>query len=164
MMLSIIVACSENGVIGIDNRLPWRLPEDLRHFKALTMGKPLIMGRKTFDSIGRPLPGRFTLVVTRQPDWSQEGVITCASIDEALHRARDFLSPGQQEVMVAGGEEIYRQCLPLCRRIYLTRVAMTVAGDAHFPRIGSEWREVESQAGVSESRGIHYTFVTLERI
>lgn len=165
MMLSIIVACGENGVIGVNNRLPWRLPEDLQHFKRLTMGKPMIMGRKTFDSIGRPLPGRTTLVVTRDPGWHREGVVTCGSIDEAVVRAGDFLTEGQQEIMVVGGEEIYRQCLPKARRIYLTRVSVAVDGDAFFPHMdSSQWREVGVEKGYSASAGLRYIFVTLEKV
>ena len=164
MILSIIVAASRNNVIGRDNGLPWRLPEDLRHFKQLTMGKPLIMGRRTFDSIGRPLPGRTMLVVTRQPGWHRDGVIVCASPAEAIARAETLLQPGQEEVMVAGGEEIYRQCLPRVDRIYLTRVDVDVDGDARFPDIdGDQWRTVEDSGNYSEGAGLYYRFMTLEK-
>lgn len=165
MMLSIIVACGENRVIGVNNTLPWRLPEDLQHFKKITMGKPMIMGRKTFDSIGRPLPGRTTLVVTRNARWRRKGVITCGSVEQALQRACEYLSPDQQEIMVVGGEEIYRQCLPEARRIYLTRVAMVVDGDAFFPELDcNQWREIETEQGCSAETGVHYIFMTLEKI
>lgn len=164
MMLSIVVACSENGVIGSDNSLPWHLPEDLRHFKALTMGKPLVMGRKTFDSIGRPLPGRTTLVVTRQRDWQREGVITCNSLESALATAQSLLTAEQQEVMVVGGEDIYRQCLPQVARIYLTKVAATVAGDAFFPAIrAQDWRTESEEKGYSTTANLHYSFMILGR-
>jgi dihydrofolate reductase len=163
-MISIIVACSRNWVIGINNSLPWRLPEDLRHFKNVTMGKPMIMGRKTFDSIGRALPGRTTLVVTRQQDWRRQGVRVCATIDDALAQARLCLIPGQSEVMIVGGEQIYRQCLPQVKRIYLTRVEIDADGDAFFPELDqSQWRQLAREEGYSESAGLNYSFITLER-
>jgi len=164
MILSIIVACGENGVIGVNNSLPWHLPEDLRHFKSLTMGKPLIMGRKTFDSIGRPLPGRVTIVVTRQEDWRREGVIVAGSLEEAIRRAEGCLSESQQEVMIAGGEDIYRQSLPLCQRIYLTKVEIAVDGDAFFPRLlCDDWFQVACDVGTSAAGDLHYSFITLEK-
>jgi len=164
MILSIIVACSRNWVIGANNSLPWRLPEDLRHFKDVTMGKPMIMGRKTFDSIGKALPGRITVVVTRQQGWQREGVLVCATIEEALISARACLTPEQQEIMVVGGEQIYRQCLPLVERIYLTRVDADVAGDAFFPAIDfDEWLSLVEQKGYSQAAGLGYSFLTLER-
>jgi len=165
MKLALIVAMSRDRVIGRDNSLPWHLPEDLRHFKAVTMGKAMIMGRKTYDSIGRPLPGRTTLVVTRQPDWSAPGVTPCAGIDEALAAARALLPTlKQEEVMVVGGADIYRQCLPLAAKIYLTRVDVAVAGDVFFPELDArEWRVVAEEAGYSEQANLHYSFVTLVR-
>jgi dihydrofolate reductase len=133
MTLALVVACSRNGVIGKDNALPWHLPEDLKHFKAVTMGKPMIMGRKTFDSIGRPLPGRTTLVVTR-------------------------------EIAVVGGEEIYRQCLPLADVIHLTEVDVVVEGDAFFPALDDTvWVERSRQPGYSEQADLRYCFICLEK-
>lgn len=165
MMLSLIVACSRNGVIGVDNRLPWRLPEDLKHFKRVTMGKPLIMGRKTYDSIGRPLPGRTTVVVTRQPGWRAEGVIVCSSLEDAIGRAQGALGPGDDEVIVAGGEQIYRQCLDRADRIYLTRVEIDVEGDARFPALDMAcWRSIEETGGYSEGAGLYFYFVTYEKV
>jgi dihydrofolate reductase len=164
MDISIIVACANNGVIGRENALPWYLPEDLKHFKGLTMGKPMIMGRKTFESIGRPLPGRTSLVVTRQHNWRSGGVIRCASVEEALQTAKTLLTGNQQEVMVIGGADIYRQVLPLATRIYQTVVDADVAGDAHFPALDlSQWQCEESVSGVSEKTGLAYRFVTLVR-
>lgn len=164
MQISIIVACSRNGVIGVDNSLPWRLPEDLRHFKDVTMGKPMIMGRKTFDSIGRALPGRTTLVVTRQRDWQREGVEVCSTLDAALARAEQYLTAEQREVMIVGGEQVYRQCLPLASRIYLTRIDADVDGDAFFPEFDqSQWRQLVREDGCSSTAGLKFSFVTLAR-
>ncbi len=148
MTVSIIVACSRNNVIGRDNALPWHLSEDLRHFRQTTMGKPMIMGRKTFDAIGRPLPGRTTLVVTRQRDWRREGVVVCASLAQALAEARRHLAADSDEIIIAGGEEIYRQSLDLADQVYLTRVEMEVEGDAFFPELdGADWEKGEEEAG-----------------
>ncbi|MEA2694283.1 MAG: dihydrofolate reductase, partial [Acidobacteriota bacterium] len=116
-----------NRVIGDGNRLPWRLPEDLARFKRLTMGGTLILGRKTYESIGRPLPGRKTVVVSRQPGYAPEGVLVARSIEEALERA------GEGNVWIAGGAEIYRQALDKAERLYLTRIEAEVPGDAFFP-------------------------------
>lgn len=163
MILGLIVAMSENRVIGNGNRLPWHLPEDLRHFKAVTMGKPLIMGRKTYESIGRPLPGRTILVVTRQPGWRAEGVEVFGGIEAALARARE-LAPGDAEALVAGGEDVYRQCLPLVQRLYITEVGTRVEGDARFPMLESgQWRETASESGYSQRAGLHYRLMTLVR-
>ena len=116
MKLSIVVAASDNDVIGVGNQLPWRLPDDLKRFKALTLGKPVVMGRKTYASIGRPLPGRLNIVISRQAGLALEGVVTVRSIDEALAAAKDA-----PEVMVIGGGEIYRQILSRVQTIHLTR-------------------------------------------
>lgn len=164
MQLSIIVAWAKGGVIGVDNKLPWHLPEDLRHFKSLTMGKPMIMGRKTYDSIGRPLPGRTSIVVTRQLGWHPEGVVVVHSVAEALVRAADFLSADNKEVMVIGGADIYRQLLPEACRIYLTEVDIEVAGDAVFPQLQwSQWQVSDLEEGISESNGLGYRFKKLVR-
>ncbi len=164
MTLAIIVACSRNRVIGRDNGLPWHLPEDLKHFKAVTMGKPMIMGRKTFESIGRPLPGRTTLVVTRQPDWGAEGVVVCRNLDEALEVANKFVPAEDPEIIVAGGEEIYRQCLPLADRIYLTRVETEVEGDAFFPELdGNDWTVRSREDHVSAKSGLAFSIIQLNR-
>ena len=162
--LAIIVACSRNRVIGRDNSLPWHLPEDLKHFKAVTMGKPLIMGRKTYESIGRPLPGRTTLVVTRQPTWQARGVVVCRSLEQALEQAQWFVPAEDPEIIVAGGEEIYRQCLPLADRVYLTRIDQDVEGDAVFPELDySEWADCSREDHVSEKTGLAFSIIHLKR-
>lgn len=156
--LSIIAAVARNGVIGIENRLPWRLPEDLRHFKRLTLGHHLIMGRKTFESIGRPLPGRVTVILTRDPGYRAEGCLTAGSIDDALRLCGD-----DPEVFVVGGAELYAQLLPRAERLYLTEIDADFAGDAFFPAFDrSQWAEVGREPHVSDT-GLAYAFVTYQR-
>jgi dihydrofolate reductase len=160
MLISLIVAMDEASVIGRDNALPWRLPEDLKRFKALTMGKPILMGRKTFESIGRPLPGRENLVLTRSPGWYREGATTVHSINEAIASAK-----GAAELIVIGGEEVFKAALPLARRIYLTEVHAHVAGDTTFPPFDRlQWRETWRSARPADERhAFAMTFLTLER-
>lgn len=169
MILSLIVAAADRGVIGQGNALPWRLPEDLKRFKALTMGKPIIMGRKTFDSIGKPLPGRMNIVVSRQPDLALSGCSVVSSLPEAIATAMagyDEVDASADEVMIIGGADIYRQALPLAQRIYLTRVHASVAGNATFPTLSAaQWREVAHEDYPADERHAHaYSFLTLERI
>jgi len=130
-MINLVVAYGKKREIGINNRLPWRIPEDLKNFKALTMGGVLLMGRKTFDSIGRALPGRKTIVLTRSKEWSHPDVETAGSLEEAFDKAE---SAGT-EIFVVGGSEIYRQALPLCQRLFLSRVEWTGEADAFFPLV-----------------------------
>lgn len=132
-----IVAMTPAGVIGLDGDMPWRLSSDLRRFKRLTMGGVLIMGRRTYDSIGRPLPGRRTIVVTRSPDWSSEGVDSASSPEKALEIA------GEQRCFVVGGAEIYRQLLPYCYELWLTRVWSTVEGDTKLSIDLSQFKVIE---------------------
>lgn len=135
--ISLIVAMTPEGVIGRDNDLPWRIPADLKHFKAMTMGKSMIMGRRNFESIGRPLPGRTSIILTRDPDYRAEGCRVVHSVDDAISAAEG------PEIMVIGGAEIYRLFLPLASTIYLTRVHADVPGDVHFPTVDwSQWRLV----------------------
>jgi len=155
-----MVAMAQNGVIGRDNSLPWRLPEDLKRFRAFTLGKPILMGRKTFESIGRPLPGRTNLVLTRDRSWSAPGVIVVHSVEDALAHASS-----SNELVVIGGAEIYRLVLPFARRIYLTHVHADVPGDITFPEFDStQWADVEcSSQPADEEHAYPLTFVTLER-
>jgi dihydrofolate reductase len=161
MKLSFVVAASDNDVIGVGNQLPWRLPDDLKRFKALTMGKPVLMGRKTLDSIGRALPGRRNIVVSRQPTLAVDGVIAARSIDEALAAAQDA-----PEVMVIGGAQVYRQLLPRTQTIHLTRVHTSLAGDAFLPALEPRaWREVDREPHAADDRhALAFTFITLERV
>lgn len=158
--VTLIVAMDEGGIIGRKGRLPWRQPADLLHFKVLTMGKPILMGRKTFDSIGKPLPGRTNLVLTRDAGWTREGTIAVHTLDEALAHAKDA-----GELMVIGGEEIFRMALPLAQRVHLTRIHAHVQGDARFPAVDwSAWRETERQAFAADEKHAHaMTFLTFER-
>ncbi len=135
-MVSIIVAMGRNGVIGKDNSLIWHLPADLKYFKHTTMGKPVIMGRKTFDSVGKPLPGRTNIIVTRRKDYGVPGCLTAGSVEQAIE-----LVAGEPEVFIAGGGEIYRQALPLADRLYITIIDHDFDGDTFFPDISEKrWK------------------------
>ncbi|MEE2692898.1 MAG: dihydrofolate reductase [Pseudomonadota bacterium] len=144
MRVALVVAAAENGVIGSGGGLAWRISDDLKWFKRATLGKPIVMGRKTFDSIGRALPGRANIVVTRSPSFTASGVLRAATVDEALAiAAQEAGKAGAEEICIIGGGEIYRQTINLADRIYLTRVAARVDGDTRFPRIDrDEWREM----------------------
>ena len=162
MTISIIAALASNNVIGQGNRMPWHLSADLKRFKALTMGHHLIMGRKTFASIGRPLPGRTTIVVTRQDDFRADDVVAAPSIDRALDIAR-----GDAEVFIAGGAEIYEQMIHRADRMYLTRVHAEVDGDAVFPDFDdvTEWSLTDSEHHEPDEKNpLPYSFLTYERV
>jgi dihydrofolate reductase len=150
-VISLIVAASTNNVIGVKGDLPWRLSADLKRFKALTMGKPIVMGRKTYESIGRPLPGRQNIVITRQDRYAPEGCTVVQSVDAALAAAADA-----QEVMIIGGGHIYAAFMPMADRIYLTRVEANIEGDTYLPEIDlAEWREVSRQAQPADADNDH---------
>jgi dihydrofolate reductase len=164
MKISLIVAVSRNGAIGLNNQLPWYLPEDLKYFKSVTMGKPLIMGRKTFDSIGRPLPGRANIVLTRDPQWTSDGVKVVQSVEQALVAGEIACEAADvDEIMVIGGEQIYRMTIDLADRIYLTQVDTDVEGDAFFPDIDlNNWSQ--TRVKLSEIIDKHpYRFLVLDR-
>ena len=169
MTISLIVAMSENRVIGAGGDLPWHLPADLKHFKATTLGKPIIMGRKTFDSIGRPLPGRRNIVVTRNREWSREGVDVVESVEAAVTLAKGAGAKGTgakdtDEVMITGGAQIYAQAMAMVDRLYITEVALTVMGDTCFPEFDvSDWREVSRDAHPAEDDKPAYAFIVYER-
>ncbi|GGF23536.1 dihydrofolate reductase [Hymenobacter cavernae] len=160
-MIAFVVAVAENGVIGRDNQLIWHLPADLRHFKELTLGHPIIMGRRTFESIGRPLPKRTNIVVTRHLGWQAEGCIAAYSVPTALELAQQT----DEQVFVIGGAEIYRQALSAADTIYLTEVHHSFEGDAVFPEINhSEWRETTRERHEPDEKHAYaYSFVTLQR-
>ncbi len=141
MIISIIAAMDENRGIGIQNKLPWHLPGDLKRFKELTLGHHIILGRKTFESIGKPLPGRTSIIVTHQKEYTLPGCLITHSLEEALEMAR---CAGQSEVFIAGGAQIYAQALPIAHKIYLTVVHSIVQADTFFPHIDGSWKEVES--------------------
>jgi dihydrofolate reductase len=160
VIVSIIAAMDRNRLIGNNNQLPWHLPADLAHFKKLTMGKPIIMGRKTYESIGRPLPGRTNIVMTRSGDFHPEGVMVASSLEQALEMAA-----GEEEVMVIGGSTIYQLALPAAERLYITYVDNSYEGDAWFPALDTgQWRVIASEEhAADEKNSSDYRFVTYER-
>lgn len=158
MHINVIAAMAKNRTIGIKNTLPWHLPEDLKHFKTLTMGHHIVMGRKTFESIGRPLPGRTTVIVTRDSSYRAEGCLTAHSIDAAIQACGD-----DPEVFFVGGADLYSQVLARADRLYLTEIQREYEGDAHFPAFDRQaWRESARDAQVSAA-GLAYHFVTYDR-
>lgn len=168
MHIALIVALAQNRVIGRNNQLPWYLPNDLKYFKRVTMGKPVIMGRKTFESIGKPLPGRTNIVVSRQADYRlPDGVRLANSLDQALDiAAADALVNSVDEIMVIGGAELYNMALPRVNRLYMTQVHADIEGDAYFPDWQPQlWREVARESFAAEGPNPYdYSFVVLERI
>ena len=157
--LTLVVAVDEKRGIGIDNKLPWHLPEDLAHFKRTTMGHPIIMGRKTFDSIGRPLPNRRNIVITRNPEWKRDGVEAVPSLEAAL-----ALVGGTPSCIIGGGQ-IFAEALPIADRMVMTEIAKTFACDAFFPEFDKgKWKEVARETHHSESNGFDYAYVTYERL
>ncbi len=163
--LSLIAALGENRVIGVDNSMPWHLPGDFKYFKATTLGKPIIMGRKTWDSLGRPLPGRLNLVVTRQTDLQLEGAEVFTSLDAAVERAEAWAAEqGVSEVMLIGGAQLYAQGLEQADRLYLTRVALRPEGDAWFPEFDeAEWALVSNVDNPPVDDKPAYSFEVWER-
>ncbi|WP_256674182.1 MULTISPECIES: dihydrofolate reductase [Pseudomonas] len=163
--LCLIAALADNRVIGRDNQLPWRLPADLKHFKALTLGKPIIMGRKTWDSLGRPLPGRLNLVVSRLPGLQLEGAEVFASLEAAIVRAEQWAhEQGVDELMLIGGAQLYQQALPLAARLYLTRVELSPEGDAWFPEFdAAAWHCTASETFAPLEQAPAYAFETWTR-
>lgn len=161
--VALIVAVSRNGVIGRDGALPWHLPEELQHFKRLTLGKPIIMGRLTWESLGRPLPGRPNIVISRSPDYEAPGALVVPDLEAALAHA-SLLLGADSEIMIIGGAQIYRAALPLADRIYRTRVDVEVAGDTVFPELDpTAWRVIESRSQSSPASGLNYTLEVLVR-
>lgn len=162
MPLSILVAVAENGVIGCRGALPWHLSADLRRFKRLTMGHTIVLGRKTWESIGRPLPGRRMVVVSRQATYRVNGARVVSSLPQAFEVARES---GDQQPFVVGGAQIYHQALPLATRLYLTRVLADVTGDTHFPAFSAvDWQLVESEPHEADARNDHpYCFEVYQR-
>ena len=156
MIISLIAAMDENRLIGVQNGLPWHLPADFKHFKAVTMGKPVIMGRKTFESIGRPLPGRTNVVISRN-GFIAEGVVCVDNIDAALEQVKDA-----EEVMIIGGASFYEQMLPKAERMYLTHVKATCEGDAWFPEFDpAEWEVIKSERFNADEKN-NYSFEIIE--
>lgn len=167
MKLTLIAAMARNRVIGHDNRLPWHLPEDLRHFRALTIGKPLLMGRRTWESIGRALPGRTSIVLSTKPMPALPGVLGASDLGAALELARR-LAPedAAAECMVIGGAQVYRLTLPCARRIHLTQIEADIEGDTYFPALEPrEWGQTACVEGVGETEPHwRFRFLTFERL
>lgn len=165
MEISLIVAYGRNRVIGVDGQLPWRLPDDLRWFKAATLGKPVVMGRKTYESIGKALPKRPNIVITRNPDFRADDVTVVNEVSEALRTAeREAKALDACEIMVIGGGEIFDATLRLAARIYLTEVDVTVEGDAYFPALDErDWRELFCEGVPAEEGRPAHCFRILER-
>ncbi|MGO2010209.1 dihydrofolate reductase [Vreelandella alkaliphila] len=164
--IAMIVAMAKNRVIGVEGKLPWYLPEDLKFFKRMTQAKPLVMGRKTYASIGKPLPNRLNIVVTRDTNFAAEGVRICHELPAALALAdQQATIEAAEEIMVMGGGEIYRQALPHAQRLYITEVDIDVDGDAVFPELSmEEWQEVQRVAGNPAEGQPQYDFVVYERV
>jgi len=156
--LSMIVAVAHDGVIGVNNTLPWHLPEDLKRFRALTMGHHIIMGRKTYDSLGRLLPGRTTVIVTRNENYKVEGALVAHSLEAAIALCED-----DEEVFLIGGAELYQTGLKLAHKLYITEIELDVVGDSFFPKlVSTEWQETEREAHTSE-KGLKFSYVTYLR-
>ncbi|MFC5411014.1 dihydrofolate reductase [Larkinella bovis] len=162
MLISLIAAVAENGVIGRDNDLVWRLPDDFKYFKQTTSHHPVLMGRKTFESLGKPLKDRLNVVITRNPDYQPEGVVVVDSLQKALAEAR---KTGISEAFVIGGAEVYKEALPLADRLYVTEVKASVEGDAHFPEFDRvEWQERSRRHHAADERhAFAFDFVVWER-
>jgi dihydrofolate reductase len=158
--VSLIVAVADNGVIGRENALPWHLPEDLKRFKRITLGKPVVMGRKTFESIGKPLPGRLNIVMTRAAGYRREGVTVAHDVEGALRAAGAV-----EEVMIIGGSDLFRLFLPRAMRVYITRVHGDVAGDVYWPALDAgEWHVAQSEEFAADERHAYpMTFESWER-
>jgi dihydrofolate reductase len=158
-MISFVVAMDENRAIGKDNDLPWYLPNDLKHFKKTTMGKPIVMGRKTYESIGKPLPGRENIVVTRDQSYEAEGTTIVHSVDEVLQI-------NAEEICVIGGSEIFKQFLPVADRLYITEIHHTFEADTYFPELNdNEWNEVSRTVGIVDEKNKYpHEFVVYEKI
>ncbi len=164
--VALIVAMAENCVIGRDNQLPWYLPEDLKYFKKVTMGKPIVMGRKTFESIGKPLPGRTNIVVTRNADFQPEGVRVVSTVEQAIALGKSIaIVNGVREIMVIGGAEIYEACLPVVDRLYLTHVHAEVEGDAYFPVVDwADWSlQISERFEAEGGNPYDYSFAVYQR-
>ncbi|WP_286233621.1 type 3 dihydrofolate reductase [Thalassotalea sediminis] len=159
-VLSMIVAHAADRVIGKDNDMPWHLPADLAYFKNTTLGKPVIMGRKTYESIGRPLPGRLNIVISRDDNYKADGITVVTSVEQALHEAGDV-----EEIMVIGGGAIYQHCLPSAQRLYVTHIDAEIDGDTQFPDYSEGWQKVSSELRKADEKNAYdLDFCVYERI
>lgn len=160
-MISLIVAHDPHRVIGTNNELPWHIPEDLKYFKEETMGKAMVMGRKTYESIGRPLPGRLSIVITRDETYmAAEGVVIVHNVGDAIEKAREYAD----EVMVIGGAEIFKMTLPIADRLYITEIHEAFDGDTFFPAYGENWRLKKETEVKTSKTGTTYSYLIYERV
>lgn len=159
-MISLLVAHDTNKIIGLNNELPWHIPEDLAYFKKISMGKAMVMGRKTYESIGRPLPGRLSIVVTRNESFIAEGAIVVHNLKDAIARAEEYAG----EVMIIGGAEIFRLAMEIADRLYITNIQKSYAGDTFFPDYGPEWKLVSASENHFTEDGFPYSFEVYERL
>ena len=168
--IAMIAAMANNRIIGADNDMPWHLPADLKHFKSVTLGKPVIMGRKTYESIGKALPGRHNIVISMQTQYQLDDADVVHSVAEALHLAKETQFKSAQpasEIMIIGGGKLYKAMLPAAQRLYLTFIDLNVAGDTEFPdyNLHANWHQVSSQPHTADEKNpYNYTFVCLDRV
>lgn len=158
-MISLLVAHDLNRVIGVNNDLPWHIPEDLAYFKKMSMGKAMVMGRKTYESIGRPLPGRLSIIVTRNESYTVEGAVVVHNLKDAIARAEEYA----EEVMIIGGAEIFRTALEVADRLYITHIQKQYDGDTFFPSYGPEWKLISTSENHITEDGIPYSFLVYEK-
>jgi len=158
-MISLLVAHDLNRVIGANNDLPWHIPEDLAYFKKMTLGKSIVMGRKTFESIGRPLPGRLNIVLTKNENYTAEGVLVFNDLNEAIEKAREH----NEEVMIIGGAEIFKMALEIADRLYITLIEKHFEGDTFFPPYDFDWKITSTSEKELSKNGIPYTFFVYEK-
>jgi dihydrofolate reductase len=158
-MISLIVAHDLNRVIGLDNKMPWHIPKELAYFKEKTMGKAIVMGRNTFESIGRPLPGRLNIVITRNTSYEFEGVKVVHSIEEAIETANKH----HEEVMIIGGEQIFKEVLPYADLMYVTLIQHEYEGDTYFPFYDQDWEIISTSDTITTDNGIQYTYMVYKR-
>lgn len=158
-MISLLVAHDLNRVIGVNNDLPWHIPEELAYFKKVSMGKAMIMGRKTYESIGRPLPGRLNVIITRNEEYTAEGAVIVHDLQEAIEKAKSF----SDEIMIIGGAEIFRLAIGIADRLYITLIQNHFEGDTFFPSYGSEWHLVSTSEDHFSKEGIPYTYLVYDR-
>lgn len=164
--VALIAAVAKNGVIGKDNQLPWHIKSEFQYFKTTTLGHPVVMGRRSFESLGKPLPKRANIVVTRDRDFAAKGALVCHSLEDGIALAKDIAGKdGVTEIFIGGGADIYRRALPLAQRLYLTEVDMTPEGDTHFPAFDrKDWREIKREFHqAKEGESADYTITVLER-
>ena len=158
-MISLLVAHDPDHVIGLNNDLPWHVPEDLAYFKKMSMGKGMVMGRKTYESIGRPLPGRLNIVVTRNQDFSADGIVVVHDLNEAIEKAREYAD----EVMIIGGAEIFRLTMDIADRLYITLIQNHYEGDTFFPEYGDDWELFSTSENIVSKNGTPFTYLIYDR-